>query len=84
MPFTYILHSASLDRFYVGHTDGDLQDRLRRHLSDHKGFTGKAKDWQIVWFSEFPNKAEAYAEERRIKARKSRAFLLELMKPLDP
>jgi putative endonuclease len=42
----YILHSDQLDKFYIGATDADLTERLRKHLSDHKGFTGKAKDWK--------------------------------------
>ncbi|WP_251834110.1 GIY-YIG nuclease family protein [Kaistella pullorum] len=44
MYFCYILYSKSLDQFYIGHTGEELKERLRRHLSNHKGFTAKAKD----------------------------------------
>ncbi|UPQ77588.1 hypothetical protein [Chryseobacterium nepalense] len=28
----------------MGHSCGDLQERLRKHLSNHRGFTSKVKD----------------------------------------
>ena len=69
----YILYSESLDRYYIGHTADNLQERLRKHLSFHNGFTGKAKDWQIVHFEKFDSKPGAFARERQVKAWKSRA-----------
>ncbi len=36
----YILESKEIDRFYIGMTSMNIDERLRRHLSDHKGFTG--------------------------------------------
>jgi putative endonuclease len=68
----YILFSASRNSYYVGHSGDDLNERLRRHNSNHKGFTGKAGDWQIVYTEELPTKEAAYAREREIKAWKSR------------
>jgi putative endonuclease len=44
----YILYSQSLDRYYIGYCQ-NLQARLDRHLSNHKGFTAKAKDWIVVY-----------------------------------
>ena len=44
MYFCYILYSKSIDHFYIGHTGEDPHERLRKHLSDHKGFTSRAKD----------------------------------------
>jgi putative endonuclease len=43
MFYFYILHSTQLDKFYIGHTTENLQERLRKHLSTHSGFTSKAK-----------------------------------------
>lgn len=48
MYYVYILYSKDLDRYYIGSTS-DIQPRLTKHLSEHSGFTGKAKDWEIVW-----------------------------------
>ena len=47
MYLLYILYSKTLGRYYVGHCEAPLEERLRRHLSNHKGFTGKAKDWEV-------------------------------------
>ncbi len=53
MPYyLYILYSPSGDVYYVGYTS-DLERRLLSHLSHHKGFTGKFKDWEIVYKENF-------------------------------
>jgi putative endonuclease len=75
----YILFSSSLDRFYVGSCGEDLNGRLRRHLSDHKGFTAKAKDWQIVHVESFQTNAEALKRERQIKNWKSKVLIQKLI-----
>jgi putative endonuclease len=73
MPFcVYILYSSTLDRYYVGHTGDDLQERLRKHNSNHKGFTGKIGDWTIIYTEMYQAKTTAYQCEREIKAWKSR------------
>ena len=46
--FVYILFSEKLGKYYVGKTSLTVEDRLLYHLSNHKGFTSKAKDWIIV------------------------------------
>lgn len=70
MYFTYILHSTLLNKFYIGST-GNLEDRLQKHLSNHKGFTAKAKDWQLVYFEQFNSKDDALVKEHQIKKWKS-------------
>ena len=72
MAFLYILYSPSADTYYIGHTEDSHDQRLRRHNSNHKGFTGKNPDWQIAYSEEYPSKSEAYKREREIKAWKSR------------
>jgi len=49
----YILYSPSLDRYYYGHTE-NVEERLRRHDSNHKGFTGKNADWNVVFTEAYP------------------------------
>ncbi len=68
----YILYSKNLDAYYVGHTTMLVEERLSRHLSNHKGYTAKSKDWIIVYVERFPTKSEAYARERKVKNWKSR------------
>jgi putative endonuclease len=70
--YTYILFSVAKDKYYVGHTGDNLLERLRKHNSNHKGYTGKIDDWKIVYQEAFQTKREAYAREREIKSWKSR------------
>ena len=81
MAFTYILYSVYLDRYYVGSTSEDLDSRLRRHLSAHKGFTSHAKDWVLVYSEEFSTKKEALNRELEIKSWKSRIMIEKLIEP---
>jgi putative endonuclease len=81
MPFVYcyIIFSNALNQFYVGHTGDSLEERLRKHNSNHKGFTGKVNDWKIVYHEVFQSKVEAYHREREIKAWKSRKMIEKLI-----
>jgi len=71
MCYCYILYSKSLHKYYIGHSCENLQERLRKHLSNHKGFTSSTKDWEIIYSETFDSKSEAYKREREIKAWKS-------------
>ncbi len=73
--FTYILFSEKLQKFYTGASALTPQHRLRYHLSNHDGFTAKAKDWVIVFSVELNSKKEALALERKIKKRGAKRFL---------
>ena len=71
MYYTYILHSRKLSKYYVGYSD-NVENRFRKHLTEHKGFTGKAKDWEIVYTEAFDTKEAARKRELQIKGWKSR------------
>ncbi|MFW6327205.1 MAG: GIY-YIG nuclease family protein [Bacteroidota bacterium] len=77
--FFYIIYSPALDKYYIGHTS-NLQDRLRKHNTKHKGFTGKSADWKIVYTEEFPTKDKAYQRERQVKKWKNRVRIEELIR----
>lgn len=79
MFYVYILYSKSIDTYYIGSTSVELKERLRRHLSSHKGFTGRAKDWEVVYFESFENKTVTILREQEIKKWKSRIKLIELI-----
>ena len=68
----YILHSAIKDKYYVGFTGDDLTERIRKHNSNHTGFTGHCGDWILVHSEPFITKQEAMKREREIKSWKSR------------
>ncbi len=49
MNYVYILYSRLLDRYYIGYCGTSVADGLAKHLSNHKGYTGRAKDWIICY-----------------------------------
>jgi putative endonuclease len=71
----YILYSATRDKYYTGYTADDLSERLRKHNSDHKGFTGRIADWKIVYSESYQTKSDALTREKAIKNRKSRQYI---------
>ena len=73
MNFTfYILYSSLADRYYIGHSSEAMEERLRKHNSNHKGFTGKFDDWEVFYTEVFETKREAYQRELQVKKWKSR------------
>ncbi|MBL1279381.1 MAG: GIY-YIG nuclease family protein [Fluviicola sp.] len=60
MFYTYILYSENQDSYYVGHTGNSLELRLRKHNTNHKGFTGRSSDWKVVYSESFLSKSEAF------------------------
>ncbi|MDP2687623.1 MAG: GIY-YIG nuclease family protein [Aequorivita sp.] len=71
----YILYSHELDRYYIGHTAAPIAERLKRHLSNHSGYTSKTKDWVLIYTEGYHSKKEAYARELDIKGKKSRKYI---------
>ena len=78
MYYFYILHSKLSDKYYIGSTS-DLEGRLRRHNTNHKGFTGKYSDWELVYSEEYYTKKEALKRERFVKNKKSKIFIRNLI-----
>ena len=74
----YILHSKSLDRYYVGYTND-----LPRRLSEHNRIKGKYTDigipWVVVHTESFDTKKEAMKREMHIKSKKSKQFIIDLI-----
>ncbi len=73
--YTYILYSQLRDRYYIGSTGDDLEQRLRRHNTNHKGFTGYVNDWTYFHLEEFSSKDEAVKREKEIKSKKSKNYI---------
>ncbi len=84
MFFTYIIYSKSLNKYYIGYT-ANLEQRLREHINHTKGYTGKASDWNLVYYDSFIEKDAALKREIEIKKWKSRKKIEELIssKKLD-
>ena len=74
----YILYSKIRGKYYIGSTN-NLIVRLKKHNSNHSGFTGHTGDWEIVYSEVFPQRANALARERTIKSWKSRKLIEKLI-----
>jgi len=77
--YTYILFSESKNKFYIGSTSETLQERIRKHNSNHKGFTGNNTDWVLKYFENHSTKTEAIIREKQIKNWKSRKLIEKLI-----
>ncbi|GGH16702.1 GIY-YIG nuclease family protein [Pedobacter zeae] len=66
MFYAYILYSAARNKYYVGSTS-NLQNRLKKHNTNHSGFTGHTGDWRIVWSEVFATRTQAILKEKEIK-----------------
>ena len=75
----YILFSVIKNRYYVGYTGDDLTERIRKHNTNHKGFTGKTGDWVLKYHEAFETKAAAMKREVEIKSWKSRKLIERLI-----
>jgi putative endonuclease len=75
----YILFSKTLNKYYVGFTSEEITERLRKHNSNHKGFTGNVGDWEIQYQEQFNTKLEALRREKEIKNWKSRKLIEKLI-----
>ena len=80
---TYILFSTVKNRFYVGFTGDSLDERIRKHNSNHKGFTGKTGDWELKYAESFQTKEQALQREKEIKSWKSRLKIEKLIRSTD-
>ncbi len=78
MFYLYILYSPSRDRYYVGFTS-NLENRIKKHNTNHRGFTGHTGDGILVYQEVFNKKQEASQRERKIKAWKSRRLIEKLI-----
>ena len=64
--YVYILYSAQLDLYYIG-SSADPQNRLKKHLANHKGFTSKTKDWIICYTKKYDSKSKALNKRKAVE-----------------
>jgi putative endonuclease len=79
MPFTYILYSEKLNKYYVGACT-DLERRLYEHNIGYSKFTSTGTPWILKYKEEFPTLEEAKKRESYIKKMKSRKYIQDLIK----
>ena len=76
--YVYILYSTHLDLFYIGSSQNP-EERLVKHLANHKGFTGKTGDRILKYHETFETKTAAMKREAEIKGWKSRKLIEQLI-----
>ncbi|MGC4104225.1 GIY-YIG nuclease family protein [Ferruginibacter sp.] len=74
MPFTYIIYSEMLNKYYVGACI-DSERRLYEHNIGHSKFTSTGMPWQLKYKEEYATLPEAKKRELAIKRMKSRKYI---------
>ncbi len=74
----YILHSETIDRYYVGFTNNIVR-RLEEHNRKKGKFTDAGIPWVLVYSETYDSKQEAMDREEFIKSRKSKVYIKELI-----
>ena len=77
----YILHSISLDTYYIGETV-DLEARIKEHNTSfyENSYTSKVKDWKLFLSIDCKNRIQARKIETHIKKMKSKKYILDIKK----
>jgi putative endonuclease len=70
----YILHSSSLDKYYVGST-ANFEKRILEQNSGKSNFTSKGTPWIKIQLIECVSRSEAVALEKKIKNRGIKRYL---------
>ncbi len=79
----YILHSPTLNKFYIGATQSELDSRIEKHNDHSYGnhrFTAQVNDWELFLELEVKDYAQAIRIERKIKSMKSKIYIQNLKK----
>jgi putative endonuclease len=74
MPYTYILFSKKLNKYYVGACT-DIERRIYEHNIGHSKFTSTGVPWILKYTEEFSTLPEAKKRESYIKKMKSRKYI---------
>ena len=77
MAYVYILYSAKLDRYYIGSTVLQPEERLHRHNTGYytDKFTEKGIPWELFFTIFCNSRSQAEAIEKHVKRMKSRVFI---------
>jgi putative endonuclease len=76
---TYIIQSQKSERYYIGHTQ-DIIIRLIYHNSGKVKATKNKGPWVLVYTEMYETKLEANRRELEIKSKKSRNYIVSLIK----
>ena len=79
MPYTYILFSTKLNKYYVGACI-DLERRMYEHNIGHSKFTSTGVPWELMYTEIVESLPEAKKRELAIKKMKSRKYIESLFR----
>jgi putative endonuclease len=83
MAYCYILYSPTINRFYVGSTELEPEQRLELHNIQYYGdkkFTARANDWALFLEIQCNSVQQARKIESHIKRMKSKTYIKNLKK----
>ena len=75
----YILRSKTTGGFYIGHTN-NLSERIKRHNTGRTLANKGRGPHELVHVEYYLTRTQAATRERRIKSRKSRASIEQLIR----
>ena len=78
MPYTYILFSEKLNKYYVGACI-EMERRLYEHNIGNSKFTRLGFPWELKYTEEYQTLLEAKQRELKIKKMKSRKYIEDLI-----
>jgi len=79
MYFVYILYSQKIDRYYVGYSENPEKRLNERHNLGRVKATKNGIPYKLLKTKFFETDQQARTEELRIKKRKSRIYIEELI-----
>ena len=79
MPYTYILFSEKLNKYYI-EACTDMERRLYEHNIGHSKFTSTGIPWILKYTESFETLQEAKRRELDIKKMKSRKYIENLFR----
>ena len=74
MPYTYILFSEKLNKYYIGACI-DIDRRLYEHNIGHSKFTSTGIPWLLKYSERFATLQQAKKRELQIKKKRSRKYI---------
>jgi len=77
--FVYILYSEKFDSYYVGYSENPELRLATKHNKGYVKSTKKYMPYAILKTKLFATELEAIQEERRIKNKKSKKYIIQLI-----
>lgn len=83
--YTYVLHSKSFNKIYIGQSSDLLttqlveEKRLEEHNLGLSTYTKRYIPWEIIYIEEYQTWSEAMKREKELKSQKGREFIWKII-----